>query len=399
MAKRSDSNKTNQAKVLEYLYRKQQSSRIDLARDTQLTPAAITHLTSHFIEENKIIETGDQFRIKKGSGRSRKVLTLNSDYCYFLGIEINSNGISSVLTNVIGKQIDQNHIAHRDYHKDDINATLIALIKQMLDKHSEKYIHSIGLAVPGHFDQETGTIVSNNHIWQHFNLSQIKKEISLPIVIDNNIECMALGEYLFNPLNTPDNYLFMHIGPGLFCSFFDSSRITSKSNFYIGEIGHTVVDINGPQCECGKRGCLQTYISTTWLIQYAELLYQSNPSSAIKNLIDKPEDITLETIITAYQLGDSFLVDKIDTGLKLLATSIANTLILYDANKVYINSDLLNHLDFKEKLLEQIREQLNFIPNKTDLEIEILPFDDYRGARGACALSAYVNYIKQGLED
>ncbi|HEM4817188.1 TPA: ROK family protein, partial [Streptococcus suis] len=143
---------------------------------------------------------------------------------------------------------------------------------------------------------------------------------------------------LFHPESSPEQFLFIHIGPGLFCSFFDSEHILQNKNFYIGEIGHTVVDLNGPSCECGKRGCLQTYISDTWLINNARFLFENVQGSIIKTLVEKPEDITLDVVYNAYRLGDGFIIEKIESGIDFLATSIANTLVIYDSKKIFINS-------------------------------------------------------------
>ncbi|HGA0995655.1 TPA: ROK family protein, partial [Streptococcus suis] len=105
-----------------------------------------------------------------------------------------------------------------------------------------------------------------------------------------------------------------------------------------------------PSCECGKRGCLQTYISDTWLINNARFLFENVQGSIIKTLVEKPEDITLDVVYNAYRLGDGFIIEKIESGIDFLTTSIANTLIIYDSKKIFINSQLLNYPGFSEKV-------------------------------------------------
>lgn len=80
-------------------------------------------------------------------------------------------------------------------------------------------------------------------------------------------------------------------------------------------------------------------------------------------------------------------------GLQLLAVSIANSLILQDAHKIYVNSELLTHDNFGAELIHSVENQLAFIPTKKDINIEILK-NCYRGARGACAL-ATLGFIVQ----
>lgn len=393
MKKTSETYLQNKAKVLEFIYRAKETSRIEISNETQLTPASITHIVADLIDEKKVEETGDEIRDIKGSGRSRKLLTINKSNNLFIGLEINMKGIFLSVTNAIGEVQSKDHIVDAEYAIEEINEAILSLIQKALNDYPEKQITHIGMAIPGHFDLENHTIISNNMRWRYFNLKEINKELSIPVVIENNIECMALSEYLFNSQNSPGNFLFFHVGHGLFCSFFQADKIERKENYYIGEIGHTVVDIHGPKCECGKKGCLQTYISDSWLLKNAKFLYRHSKTSIVRSLVDAPEKITLEVLAQGYKLRDNYLMTQIDSGLTFLATSIANTLILHDANKIYINSELLRYNDFKQILIEQIQNQLNFIPTKRNLEIEVLTFDEYRGAIGACALAALVDFI------
>ena len=125
-------------------------------------------------------------------------------------------------------------------------------------------------------------------------------------------------------------FLFYHVGHGLFCSFFHAEQLGIKANYYIGEVGHTVVDINGQLRECGKRGCLQTYISESWLVKNARFLFHQSSSSIFRSLADTAEAIDIDTVIKAYELGDPYFNTQIDLGIRLLSVSVANTLIIRD---------------------------------------------------------------------
>lgn len=384
----------NTAKVMEFIYRNKLVSRTKISDKLNITPAATTSIVSMLIKKGIIFETGNKIRIQEGSGRSRRLLNINENFAYLIGVEFNVRGIAIVATDIIGKILSQKFIKMENYTVKNITPIIIQMIKQTLHQYSHERCAGIGFAIPGHFDTTNQSIISNNKSWSHFNFDKIKKNFELPIFIDNNIECMALAEYLFDSQESPDRFLFLHNGPGIFCSFFNSQHINDKDNYYIGELGHTIVDINGPICECGKRGCLQTYISDTWLIESAKFLFSNSANTVLKSLVSSPKEITLDVIIDAYTLGDSFIIDKIESGIQFLAISISNTLIIYDSNKIFINSELLNKLNFKSKLTNLIEEQLYFIPSKHDLEIKILDFNLYRGARGACSLAAYHSIIQ-----
>ncbi|MGN0026105.1 MAG: ROK family protein [Clostridium sp.] len=384
----------NVSSVLEFIYRNPRTSRIEISQATGLTPAAVTNIVAELMNKDWIKETGDEVSFVNGSGRRRKVLTLNNSIGYLLGVEFNMKGIFVTITDILGNVISRDYKNINKYAINHINDEIINLIENSITKVDSSKILGAGIAIPAHFDLTSETIISNNDMWKDFNLFEIKKHFSFPFIVENNIECMALGEYLFNPLNTPDKFLFFHVGHGLFCSFFDSANLGIKANYYIGEIGHTVVDINGPKCECGKKGCLQTYISESWLIKNAKFFFENSTNTILSNLVKNSEEISLQTIIAAYKLGDSYFKRNIELGIELLGTSISNTLIMRDADKIFLNSELLSHKEFSSQIVDIVQSQMMFIPSKIDLNIEVTNFDIFRGSRGGCALASFAFFIK-----
>ena len=103
--KQSDIYKNHVASVLEFIYRAGQTSRIEIANNTGLTPALMTSITADLMEKGQIMETGDEISGISGSGRKRKLLTLNASSGYLLGIEINMRGIFIALTDLVGTVI------------------------------------------------------------------------------------------------------------------------------------------------------------------------------------------------------------------------------------------------------------------------------------------------------
>lgn len=393
--KNLDAFNLNMSTVLEFIYRNPQTSRIEIAHSTGITPATITSIVAELLDKNLVIETGAEVQGTLGSGRKRKVLRLNPSAGFFLGLEFNMKGFFLSVTDACGNVIYNLKKELTDCNLNHINQIIIDMINTACETLDTSKVIGAGIAIPGHFDPINKSIISNNRIWKDFSLLKINKNFNFPIIAENNIECMALGEYIFNPLNTPEKFLFLHVGHGIFCSFFNSKHIGFKSNFYLGEIGHTVVDINGPKCECGKNGCLQTYISESWLIKNAKYLFDASTNTILHSLVKGSNEINIKTIIDAYKLNDAYFRERIVLGLKLLGTSIANILIMQDADKIYLNSELFTNDEFKTFILENIENQLMFIPTKRNVDIEISNFNYNRGATGACALACLSFAIKK----
>lgn len=392
--KNSDVYAQHISSVLEFMYRHRKTSRIEISQATHLTPALITSITNVLLAQGLIVETGDEISHLPGSGRKRKLLTLKESSAYVIGIEINMRGIFTVLSDILGHVIYQNELPLASYNVRNINAEIISQINICLTKIEPSLILGVGIGIPGHFDYHTQVIISNNPLWEDFHLEQISKHFSFPFIVNNNVECMSLGEYLFHPEECPNKFLFYHIGHGLFCSYFNAQQIGIKENYHIGEVGHTIVDINGPLCECGKKGCLQTYISESWLIKNAKFLFNHSSNNILKSLAQTPDEISIETIIKAYELGDPYFGQQIDQGIRLLSISIANILIMQDSEKIYLNSKLFQYKPFQSQTTALVEEQLSFLPIKHDIGVEIVNFDNYRGAHGACALACFAFFIK-----
>lgn len=390
-----DSFNLNLSSILEYIYRNPLTSRIEISNFTGITPATTTSIVSYLLEKNIIFETGEEVSKTNGSGRKRKVLTLNKDYGILIGLEFNLNGFFIIATDICGNCLYSISKPYHQFLLIDINQEIISLINELIIKFPKENIIGIGIAVPGHFSITDQRIISNNQIWKHFNLLEIKKEIDFPIVVENNVESMSLSEYLFNPIQSPNKFSLLHIGNGLFYSFLDHNHIAPKKNYYLGEIGHTVVDINGALCECGKSGCLQTYISHSWILKRAKYLFNNSKNSVLHALVNTENEINFSTVMAAYELGDTYLKQYLENGINLLGTAIANTLIMQDASKIYLHSELFKNIAFSKQIVNIIENQLAFIPTNRDIKIEILPFDSFRGAKGACATACLAILIKK----
>lgn len=393
--KKNNAYQQNISTVLAYLYRHSHTSRTEISQETGLTPATISHIIKDLEEQGVLYETGDEVSEITGSGRRRKIITLRKDNPTLVGgIELNAKGIFFVITNLFGDVVLQKEVLNRHYSPNEINQMLVKEIQQLMAQIDTQHFLGFGLAVAGHYDKNQGTIITNNPHWRAFNLFEIKKEIPYPLIVKNNIDCMALGTYLFDAEHSPSRFTLLHVGLGMYCAFFAEERLGLSKSPYIGEIGHMVVELNGQQCECGKKGCLQTYISESWLINKARFLFENSPYTHLRSLVQQADEIQLKHLLTAYELNEPVIKSQIDKGIDLLTMSIANTFLLHRADKIYLNSELLNSPLFSQQILDKVREQLHFIDQERNIQMEVLPFNPYRGAIGACALASLAYFVR-----
>lgn len=387
-------NRSNYTRTIQFLYRHPRATRTEIYQGTAMTPATVSQTVTALIADDLVIETGAEVTKTKGSGRKQKVISLNPNYGALMGIDFTLAGMTAVITTITGTLIDHQSIPYDQVAAHPINETIIGLVQTMQANNPDLNLLGLGLSIPGHYDIDKHTIISNNPMWNDFDLEIVRQQVDFPVLADNNVEAMALARYLFNAETTPEKFLFLQVGFGLFCSFIEPNSLHPKQNYYIGEIGHTVVNPRGTQCECGKRGCLQTFISETWLIKRAKQLFELSEASLIHSLVNSADEIDLKTVLAAYELGDQYMTDILDQGIEYLGISVANLLMMCDADAIYVNSRILQRHEFNQRITATIANQLQFIPTKKNTEVQILPYEQTRGALGACALVAFSKVIQ-----
>lgn len=382
-------------KIIEYLFRNPNTTRVDLHKYLDISPAAVTKLVKQLIDSDFIVETGDEISQSTGAGRNKQIISLNKRIGNYIGVSFTLEGLGICLCDLMGGIISKNFIDYIDLKEKDLNNLIISeIIKLKKAKISNLPILGVGFAIPGHFDSKNSKLISNNPMWNNFDLNQIQQSIKLPVIADNNVESMADAKYLFNSKNLNEKFIFLNVGYGIYSAFIEPDNLHPKNNYSVGEIGHSVVKLNGFKCECGKNGCLQTYISESWLIKRAKLLYNLANNTVLLELVKNIDQIDLDAIFKAYKLNDPYIVNMLDEGIDYLGISISNLLMIYDADTIYINSPILQSEYFHDKLLNIIHNQLKFINTKKATKVHILKYDKYRGAIGGCALVALAEVIK-----
>ena len=385
-AKQKSSNKNI---VLECIFRNSPISRTSISEMTGITPASVTTVTSELIEDGMIYEEGKIDTDTPVSGRKRITLNICPDRYSSIGVEFTSYHLCTCITNLCGALAYSNTITFTPELSQHLNESIILEINTAMKQTDIPYskLAGIGIAIPGHIDNSNSHIISNNNIWGNFDARKIADAFNIPVLFENNVRCMALNQYLFHSSDTPDSFSYFHVGGGIFCATITNEQLFLGNAYFSGEIGHTIVNPDGPRCGCGKRGCLQTTASETWLIQNARLLYKCDSSSLLRHLVSSPEQITIDTIATAYTMGDEGILYYVSNALRYLGIALSNISILMDPKKVFLHGKMFAYPEIYSELSRIITSQLNFVGNEMLMRITPLPFDHKDGAIGGAALA------------
>ena len=264
-------------------------SRADLATAAGLTKSTISLLTRELIAEGWLVEreivaTGDL-------GRRPTPLFVDPSRLLLLGVEVGIDSVRAVATSLTGDVLATavaNHGAGKTAKAciASLANTLLKLRKQFDEgKHQ---IIGIGVGLPGGVDEARGFLhFAPNLGWRDVPFgAQLSEKLAgstlgdVPLYVQNEADVAALGEIEFNPSQQSDPLLYVSINQGVGAGVVVGDRLLTGSRGFAGEVGHMVLQMNGPPCSCGRRGCAEALIGLRAMLRPADAEETTTPPLA-----------------------------------------------------------------------------------------------------------------------
>lgn len=260
----------NLGAIIRELHTDRSCTRVKLAEAMQLTQASITKIIDQLIEWGVVSERGG---VGSGVGRRAIRLHLNTENYHVVAARISRGWMVAAVYDMDGRLCD---MIRREFDADERPVDAVNNLANMIRTlilRSKVRILSIGVAVPGPYDYYAGKIslISGFPGWDEINVrEQLQGAFDIPVFIDQDANCGALAEMWYTEGNRDTNMVFVVAERGVGAGLLLNSSIYRGSSGFAGEFGHASINIFGPICECGNRGCLELYGSLVAL----ENLYQ-----------------------------------------------------------------------------------------------------------------------------
>ena len=250
----------NQSRIVQYLHQHGTSSRAQMARDINLTPAAVGKLVGRLIDLGLISETGS---MDSEGGRRSIGLALNADRYQVIGVKFARSLVSIGLFDISGRLLDSEELP--PVNPDDIPGA-VAEVRTRVEARLEAHpaIVAVGMAVPGPYLRDTGRIalVTSMPGWRGVDfIHEFGRAFRVPTFIEQDARAGALAQSLFDPGVSASSMAYFLVGEGVGLGVIDRGALVDGSRGAATEIGHVSIDLNGLPCECGNRGCLECYCS------------------------------------------------------------------------------------------------------------------------------------------
>ena len=225
----------------------------------------------------------------------------------YIGIDLGGTNIAAGIVREDGKIVVQSSVPTLSQRPtDEIVKDMVFLSKQLIkDAELElNDIEAVGIGCPGTINFETGEVIYSNNIkMEHYMLAkEFQKYLNLPVKIDNDANCAAMGEYIVSGNNVPI-FMFITLGTGVGSGLILNGKVFRGFNGAASEAGHITLVSGGEPCTCGKRGCWETYASVTALIRQTKVAMEKNPESLMHEIAKAEGKISGRTSFDAAKQG------------------------------------------------------------------------------------------------
>ena len=253
----------NRGLILKLIVTGECESRIELAKRTGLSKMAVTNIISEFMEQN-LVEEKECVRIQ-GKGRNPIKLCLSSKAPKMIGVHIYRGECSVILCdfqlNILQRRsfpvTEENHGRLLEY--------LFQEIDEILDRIPRTEICGIGIGALGPVDVGKGRILNPPNFYGMKNIdivSVLKERYDMPVFFDSQYDGAALAEKFFGNGRDVEDFVFFGLANGIGSGIISQGTIYRDYSGFTSELGHVSIDWNGRVCSCGRKGCLETYISS-----------------------------------------------------------------------------------------------------------------------------------------
>lgn len=382
----------NLSAVLRFLYHEAPLSRSQLALKTGLNKSTVSSLVEDLLARNLVCETGIN---SAGKGRPATLLEINPQAGAVIAVELGVDFVSAATIDFKGRILWRRlEGADPAASQEKTLGQTQALVEQAIELCREERERILGLSfsIPGTVDGQAGVLIfAPNLKWRNVHLRQIfSQRTGLAVFIENDANAAAVAEHLFGVARSLHDFLFVFAGVGLGSGLFLNDQLYRGNGGYAGEIGHTPI-IAKPfeqACQCGKRGCWETYTNQASIIRRVERrLGQDAEQSAIPALMAQQKSpLSIAIIKQAADAGDPGARECLAEAGGALGTGFAVLVNMFNPEKIVLGGPVSMAGEY---LLPALRESVraHAMPEiLSQAEIELSAFGPDASLVGAAAV-------------
>ena len=314
---------------------------------------------------------------------------------FFLGVDL---GGTKILTGVFDSKFDLKGTTKLSTKASrGVNAVIERIarcVREAVDECDLKLeqVRGVGVGAPGAVDTQAGRVIFAPNLpgWKDVQLKkELEKLLDVPVFLGNDCNVCTLGVFDQEFKAKPKHLVGIFIGTGIGGGLIVNGDLYCGHNLTAGEIGHMVIEINGPKCGCGNRGCLEALASRTAIFRKIEAAVKDGQETVLTDLAGKDlKDMRSGDLRKAIRRGDKFVAKIIEEAAEFAGIGVANLINILNPEIVVVGGGVIEALqdEMMPTLVKTAKEHV--MPGTmTGIEIKASRLGDNAGITGAAVLA------------
>lgn len=314
---------------------------------------------------------------------------------FFVGVDL---GGTKILAGVFDSKLDLKGVTKlstkAERGADKVIERIARCVVEALDECdlTVANVRAVGLGTPGTVDAASGRVIFSPNLagWKDVPLKKdLEKQLNAPVFVGNDCNVCTLGVFEQEFKGKPRHLAGIFIGTGIGGGLVINGSLYFGHNLTAGEIGHTVIDVNGPKCGCGNRGCFEALASRTAIFRKIQAAVKAGQKTILTDMLGPDlADMRSGDLRKAIRKGDKFVEKVIEEAAEYAGIGVANIINLLNPEVVVLGGGVIEALqdEMMPVIVKSAKEHA--LPGTSKgVEIVASKLGDYAGITGAAVLA------------
>jgi len=307
-----------------------------------------------------------------------------------LGVDLGGTKVETALVDKSGKILSSHRYpTHPEKGARRIIDDIVACVEECLGK-GEEDAQALGIGIAAQVDHSGVVITSPNLGWQNVPLrDELEERLKLPVVVTNDVRAASWGEWHFGAGKGVDDLVVIFVGTGIGGGVVSGGRMLEGCSNTAGEIGHTTLIVDGRNCNCPNKGCLEAYAGGWAIAERAQEAVQANPEAgkALISLAGGVEKITAALVSQTYHDGDILSSQLVRETAEYLSAGLVSIVNSFNPCLLVVGGGVIDGLPELIKIAEPFIKKRALNVATQNLKVVKAALGNEAGIVGAAALA------------